>query len=272
MPIVTLTTDFGLHGAYVAAMKGVILGINPDARIVDVSHSIEPQNIRQAAFLLSTVHAYYPPGTVHVVVVDPEVGSHRRAIILKTPEAFFVAPDNGVLSYVVHRAASPGTIPQTGPACLPPGLRAVEITNPVYWRHPVSSTFHGRDIFAPVAAHLSLGVPFSEFGDDVTSMTLFPMPGPVAGPEGLTGHALHVDPFGNIITDIRSEDLPATGLQVDIAGRQIEGLRNTYADVEPGLLLALIGSSGYLEISLRNGNAAQALGIKPGDELKVRRV
>lgn len=155
---VTLTTDFGTADGYAAAMKGVILGINPAARLVDISHGIQAQNIPQAAFVLGTACPYFPDGTVHLVVVDPGVGTARRAVILKTPRAYFVAPDNGVLSYVV-RDGEKADRAEKGPRHikLPPGLEAVSITRPRFWRQPVSATFHGRDIFAPVAARLSLG-------------------------------------------------------------------------------------------------------------------
>jgi len=273
MPIIALTTDFGLQDAYVAAMKAVILGVNPNATIVDVCHSIEPQNIAQAAFLLSTVYAYFPKDTIHVVVVDPEVGSQRRPIILKTPEAYFVAPDNGVLSYVIRHGASPERkYPEAELTTLPPGLVAVEITNPKFWHQPVSATFHGRDIFAPVAAHLSLGVPLQEFGQVITSVNALPIPQPQLGKGGqLVGHVLHIDRFGNVVTDIHEEDLPPGRFHLQMAGRRIDSLSSSYASAEADQLLALIGSSGHLEVALRNGSAAALLGVKIGDEVSIRK-
>ena len=175
--IITLTTDFGIDDAYVAAMKGVILEINPGATIVDISHSVEPQNIRQGAFVFSTAYSYFPQDTVHLVVVDPGVGGPRRAIILETDNAIFVAPDNGVLSYVIQ-ASTRKRISRSALMKLPPELQAFEITNPKYWHHPVSSTFHGRDIFAPVAAHISLGKPLNELGQAIASVNVFPLPRP----------------------------------------------------------------------------------------------
>ena len=253
--IITLTTDFGAQDAYVATMKGVILDINPEVTIVDICHSIEPQNIAQAAFIISTAYDYFPRDTIHVVIVDPGVGSQRKAIILKTQNALFVAPDNGVLSYII--SASPEE-PQ-----------AVELTNPKFWRHPVSSTFHGRDIFAPVAAHLSLGVPLEEFGQAITSLSTFPMPHPQTVAKGkLLGHILHIDRFGNLITDVVKEDLPQGNLSVEIAGRQIEGLSISYAEGDE--LLALLGSSGHLEVALKNGSAASLLGARIGDEVRIK--
>jgi hypothetical protein len=272
MQPITLTTDFGLRDAYVAALKGVILGINPKAIIVDISHFIEPQNIKQAAFVLSTVHRYFPKDTIHAVIVDPGVGSQRRAIILKTQEALFVAPDNGVLSYVIHSASAPprGASPEAGSMTLTPGVLAVEITDPRFWNHPVSTTFHGRDIFAPVAAHLSLGVPPQEFGEPVTSLTVFPLPRPQLGPGGeLIGQVLHIDIFGNVITNIRQEDLRPGRLHLQIAGQRIDALTATYANAEVDQLHAVVGSSGYVEIAVRNGSAASLLGVKLGDEVRI---
>ena len=162
-PIITLTTDFGISDAYVATMKGVILSINPEAKIIDISHSIEPQDILQAAFLLNVAYRYFPKQTVHLAIVDPCVGSERQGIILKTPSALFVAPDNGILSYVINELSlTEGSSNQYSQepekVKLKGGLEAAAITDPRFWRHPVSPTFHGRDIFAPVAAGLSLGI------------------------------------------------------------------------------------------------------------------
>jgi hypothetical protein len=272
MQPITLTTDFGLRDAYVAALKGVILGINPKATIVDISHFIEPQNIQQAAFVLSTVYRYFPKDSIHAVIVDPEVGSQRRAIILRTQEALFVAPDNGVLSYILHdtSAVPEGALSKAGLIALPPGVLAVEITNPRLWHHPVSTTFHGRDIFAPVAAYLSLGVPLQEFGKPVTSLTVFPLPRPQLGPRGeLIGQVIHIDIFGNVITSIRQEDLRAGRFHLQIAGQHIESLAATYANAEVDQLHAVVGSSGYVEIAVRNSSAAALLSVKLGDEVRI---
>jgi S-adenosylmethionine hydrolase len=267
--IITLTTDFGLDEAYVAAMKGVILGINPGATIVDISHSIEPQNIRQGAFVFSTAYTHFPQDTIHLVVVDPGVGGPRRAIIVETANAIFVAPDNGVLSYV-FQASTRKRISRATLMKLPPELQAFEITNPKYWHHPVSSTFHGRDIFAPVAAHISLGKPLNELGQAVSSVNVFPLPRPQPDANGnLIGHVLHIDHFGNLITDITSQDLPSGGYSIQVAGHQIGSLSHSYEQRRD--LLALIGSSGRLEIALRGGHAARLLGSKLGDELQITR-
>lgn len=270
--IITLTTDFGLADAYVAAMKGVILGINPEAKLVDICHTIKPQDISQAAFILSTAYQFFPERTIHLVVVDPGVGTERRAVILRTPLADFVAPDNGVLSYIIEqsstRSAETGSnIQQREPG---PELEAIAITRSQFWRSPVSPTFHGRDIFAPVAARLSLGFPPAEFGERITSLAVLPLLHPHQEPDGsVVGHILHVDNFGNLITNIRNSDLPPAGktITIEVGSRLIEGLSRTYDEGEE--LLALIGSSGYLEISLRNGNASQFLSAEVGDKVIV---
>ncbi len=268
--IITLVTDFGLDDPYVAVMKGVILGINPGAVIVDISHAIEPQNIAQAAFLLGTSHRYFPEGTIHVAVVDPGVGSRRRAIILKTPSAYFVAPDNGILSYVLAEASARASEPGTGERELSPGLEAVAITNPRFWRHPVSSTFHGRDIFAPVAAHLSLGVPLHQFGEAVHSVFALALPQPHIAADGLViGHIVHIDRFGNLITDIGGS-LIDEDMVIETCGHQIMGLSSCYSEADE--LLALMGSSGNLEIAARDDSAAQMLGAKIGDDVRVRNI
>jgi S-adenosyl-L-methionine hydrolase (adenosine-forming) len=265
--IITLTTDFGLDDAYVAAMKGVILDINPGATIVDISHSIEPQNIRQGAFVFSTAYTYFPQDSVHLVVVDPGVGGPRRAIILETENAIFVAPDNGVLSHVIQASARK-RISRPTLMKLPPEIQAFEITNSKYWRHPVSSTFHGRDIFAPVAAHISLGKPLNELGQAIASVNVFPPSRPKPDADGnLIGHILHIDHFGNLITDIASQDLPSGKFSIEVAGRRISSLSQSYEPAQE--LLALIGSSGRLEIALKGGCAARLLGSKVSDVLRL---
>lgn len=268
--IITLTTDFGLADAYVAAMKGVVLGINPRAQLVDICHTIPPRDIARAAFVLGTACPFFPPATIHLVVVDPGVGTDREAVIIRTPEADFIAPDNGVLSYVLQPYL-------TGPAKAnrqklkkTPGLEAVAITESRFWRSPVSATFHGRDIFAPVAAHLSLGVPPSEFGEAVDSLAVLPLSLPSRLPDGtLSGSILHIDNFGNLITNIRSRDLPRNpeNITIQVGDAVIHGLSRTYG--ESSGLLALIGSSDYLEIALKNGSAAGFLNARAGDKVKI---
>jgi len=270
--IITLTTDFGLADSYVAAMKGVILGINRDVQLVDVCHNIKPQNVAEAAFMLSTAYPFFPQKTVHLVVVDPGVGTERRAIALRTPVADFVAPDNGVLSYVIREFSSRFVddinIRQIE---LGPNLEAVALTETRFWRQPPSPTFHGRDIFAPVAALLALGFPTIEFGERLTSVAVLPLSHPYRATDGsLNGHVLHIDGFGNLITDVKNEDLAPLGesVTVKVGDQFISGLSRTYAESRG--LLALIGSSGYLEISLKGGSAQALLDARIGDELRIR--
>jgi len=254
--VITLTTDFGLVDSYVGTMKGVILSIDPTATIVDISHDIPPQDVREAAYTLYAAYPYFPQGTIHVVVVDPGVGSQRQAIALRTPRATFVAPDNGVLSYVLARERAE---------------EIVNLTNPRYHLSPVSRTFHGRDIFAPAAAHLARGVPLANLGEPLTEIITFPLPRPQVRPDGtIVGQVIHIDRFGNLITSITSKDLPAhlSGESViEIRGRSIQGIANNYAEGAPGELLALIGSSDHLEIAVSGGSACQALEAEVGDEV-----
>ncbi|UCD21703.1 MAG: SAM-dependent chlorinase/fluorinase [Chloroflexota bacterium] len=272
--IITLTTDFGYDDAYVAALKGAILSTNPEANIIDISHSAEPQNILQAAFILSLAYRYFPKQAIHMAVVDPGVGSERRGIILKTPAALFVAPDNGILSYIIddlfpveghslteHTHALKEIVFKTG-------LEAVAITDPRFWRHPVSATFHGRDIFAPVAAGLSLGISLYEFGEKIKSLHVLSLPKPSCDSDGnLIGLVLHIDHFGTLITNIKSNELPGKDVLIEAAGCRIQGISDYYAQNEG--VMAIQGSSGYLEVSLRDGSASDFLGAVAGDEIKV---
>jgi len=278
-PVITLTTDFGLDDAYVGTMKGVILSIVSDARLVDITHRIASQDVRQTAYVLYTVYRFFPPHTVHLVVVDPGVGSARRAIALRTPRGSFVGPDNGVFSYVMAEQ---------------PLTAAVELADPRYRRARVSQTFHGRDIFAPAAAHLAAGVPIDQFGPLVPDPVTLPLPHLQVNPNVISGEVLHVDHFGNVITSIgclfwEAEELtlrPAfrgtgeTGAQevhfradeasVTAEGHEIQGVRRTYAEVEPGDALALVGSTGHLEIAVREGSGARELGLQVGDPVELR--
>jgi len=265
--IITLTTDFGLCDAYVASMKGVILGINPSAQIIDVCHTVQPQNIIQGGFVLSTAYRYFPEKSIHVIVIDPGVGSRRRAVILRTAFADFIAPDNGVLSYIIQEITGK---PVTGNSVkLGGGVTAISLTKTRYWLSRVSATFHGRDIFAPVAAHLSLGKQPESFGPRITSLTTVPLLSPRQTPRGLTGHVVHIDNFGNLITNIGAEDLPSgkEGIIIAVGSQKISGLTRTYA--EGSGLLALIGSHGFLEISLKNGNASDFIGVGTGDQVRI---
>jgi S-adenosylmethionine hydrolase len=263
--IITLTTDFGLADAYVGAMKGVMLGIAPGARLVDITHTIGPQEIHQAAYIVQTFYPSFPPGTVHLVVVDPGVGGERRQIVLVTPEAMFVAPDNGVLTYAWRDAHARWGRDQAA---------VYELAERRYWLPRISNTFHGRDIFSPVAAHLASGVPANAMGPRLPAITEAALEQPALGRSGeLVGRIIHVDHFGNCITNITPEHLGRAGMDgriaVQIIDQRISGLYRTYAEGASGSLIALVGSSNRLELAVCNGNAARTLGVGIGDSVKV---
>jgi S-adenosylmethionine hydrolase len=280
IPLITLTTDFGTTDGYVGTMKGAILGIAPDARLIDLSHEIAPQDVRGAAFVLLASYPFFPAHTVHLVVVDPGVGGARRAIALRTPAGTFVGPDNGVFSYVMARE---------------PVEVLVALADPRYHLPRVSYTFHGRDIFAPVAAHLTAGVAIADLGPPISDPVTLSPPRLEVATGSIIGQVLHVDHFGNIVTSIgeltwagdnlvfepalgmaggRMQDVGRRIVAVDttvmVAGQEIAGVHRAYADVAPGQMLALVGSSGYLEVSVREGSAALMLGVHPGDEVVLR--
>ena len=272
-PIITLLTDFGQADAFVGIMKGVILNIVPHAQLVNLSHLIPPQDIKQAAFILMTAVPFFPEGTVHLVVVDPGVGSSRRPIAVETPRARFVAPDNGVLSYAL---------------ALTGNYRIVELTNRRYRLPEISSTFHGRDIFSPAAAHLASGVPLEDLGATVDTPVLLDPPRLLVEGDRLQAEVLNVDHFGNLRTSIHTltwEDdtlslrpifgidterspavrFSAERVQISVGRLRIEGISTTFSAVQPGQPLAYIGSEGGLEIAINQGNAAREFGVKPGD-------
>jgi len=271
--IITLTTDFGITDNYVAVTKGAILCVNPDVVVVDVTHSIEPQNIAQGAFVLNNAYRYFPKQSIHIAVVDPGAESKHCGVILKTPAATFVAPDNGILSWVINElssnedVSSQESLPFTK-LLLGDGLEAVAITDPRFWRQPVSATFHARDILAPVAAGLSLGISIYEFGEKLNSLHVFPAQRPSVNQDGsLSGQVVYVDHFGNLITDIRSTDLPKGDIVIGVAGYHIQGLMRYYQ--ESNGLMAILGNDGYLEISVPKGSAGDYLGAKVGDKVIV---
>ena len=283
-PPIVLTTDFGSVDAYVGVMKGVILSINPQATIIDLSHQVQPQNLPQAAFLIGASYQYFPPEAIHVVVVDPGVGTGRRILLLVTPTARFLAPDNGVLSQVLldhlpNPPHQPGQVPALVSIPVPDGCSAYSLSNPEYWQPTVSNTFHGRDIFAPVAAHLSLGVEPTELGERVEQVAWLASPEPVQEGEVIRGQVIYQDHFGNLITNIPERLLDqAEQVTVTIKGETIRGLSRTFHD-DTGLpgkslagnaLLALIGSHGYLEVARRDGSAALALPALVGEPVSVR--
>lgn len=275
-PPIVLTTDFGLADAFVGVMKGVILNINPRAVLIDLTHDLPPQQVAAAAFVLGVNHPYFPPNTIHVAVVDPGVGTARRAVLLLTPTARFIAPDNGLLSgvlkdYLDSPPDSPGLV------AVPPPLTAYELTNPDYRRPPVSNTFHGRDVFAPAAAYLSLGRPPQSFGPALSELVWQPLAAPLVREGTVQGEVIYIDRFGNLIANIQANQLPAAPLTVAIANRIIPALSRTFHDPDTAPatfpdeppLIALIGSNGYLEIAVPNGNAAATLGIGRGASVRV---
>jgi S-adenosylmethionine hydrolase len=255
--MITITTDFGLKDPYVAEMKGVILSINPKALIVDVTHDVEKFNIRMGAFMLASAAPYFPKGTINIAVIDPGVGTKRRAIIVQTKKGLFVGPDNGVLML----AAQTQSIEHI-----------YELTNPKYMLPDISNTFHGRDIFAPAAAHLSKGTEPSEFGPEITDATR-PTFTAVDHKDGiLIGEILHVDGFGNLITNLNQQTiLQAKKVKINLhhVSLQLE-LAKTYAQAKPQEPLALIGSHGFLEIALNQANFAEKHRVKAGDRIEVK--
>jgi len=251
-PILTLTTDFGAADHYVGVMKGVILGICPQARIVDIGHQVKQYQIAEGAYLVAQAYRYFPPKTVHLAVVDPGVGSARRPILIEAAGQYFIGPDNGVLSMVYNREKH----------------KARLISAERYFRQPVSRTFHGRDIFAPVAAHLAAGVPAARMGklihDHLKSSSWKPQR---TGKRTWTGQVLHIDRFGNIVTNFESADFPDLEMRnfaLHMGPREVNVLARTYAECGPGELFAIAGSSGYLEVSLNQASAAQAVGCETG--------
>jgi S-adenosylmethionine hydrolase len=273
--IITLTSDFGLHDGYVAAMKGVILSINPEAVLIDICHTIEPQNIHQAAFILGTTARYFPSDTVHLIVVDPDVGTERPAIVVKAPFGYFVTPDNGSLSYVlqpylVEPVLVNKPVPVSEAFKSDFALEVVKITSTKFWKTSVSSTFHGRDIFAPVAAALSMGERLENFGERANTVEMLPLARPEKHSDGsLTGNIIHIDGFGNLITSISADDIRLSQKPpvIRVGGEVIEGISRTYA--EGSGLLAYTGSSGYLEIAVRGGSASSMLNARVGDRVEL---
>jgi S-adenosylmethionine hydrolase len=259
--IITLTTDFGVADSYVGAMKGVILTIAPGTAIVDISHTVPPQNIAAGAYVLSGAAPYFPAGTVHVAVVDPGVGTARKAIAVETDRSFLVGPDNGLLCPALQ--AMGALEGGTGRLF---GARAVELTRDAYFRSPVSATFHGRDIFAPVAAHLVRSVPLGELGRPIDCLECPAAPTLTQGGDAVRGEIVYVDHFGNTITNLPEGLLPADPI-VEAGARTIRGLSSSYRS---GPLVALVGSSGFLEIAMQDGNAAAELGLRVGDQVIVR--
>lgn len=251
MSLITLTTDFGEGSRYVAAMKGVVLSINSAAQIIDISHSIPAQGIRAGALALAETTPHFPPGTIHVAVVDPGVGTSRRIVYAEIGGGRYIVPDNGLLTWLAARQQ-------------PRNIR--EVTNVKLWRPTVSATFHGRDIMAPVAAHLSLGVPEEELGPGLSEIVLLPIDEVTSVGKRISGKVIEIDSFGNLITDVPHEalaDLPSDdSVRVTCDEHQTQGIFRTYADQPEMTFIALIGSSNRLELAIVGESAAAMLGVR----------
>jgi S-adenosylmethionine hydrolase len=259
-PIVTLTTDFGTNDHFVGAMKGVILEIVPEAAIVDISHAVQAYDVLDGALTISQAYSYFPTGTVHLVVVDPGVGTKRRPIIASSDGYHFVAPDNGVLSMVYAKEER---------------IHVRHITSDHYFRQPVSQTFHARDIFAPVAAYLAKQVDSHKFGEDIEDFVKFAAPKPkTAGDNRMRAVVLKVDRFGNLITNITPDDIPALfagqgKFKITVGSKEITSIHSAYAEGEPGEIFGILGSMGYLEIVANRAAAAQLTGASKGSEVAI---
>lgn len=260
-PIVTLTTDFGVNDHYVGTMKGVILNINPDATIVDICNSVQSYDVLDGALTISQAYSYFPSDTLHMVIVDPGVGTSRRAILVRTERHLFIAPDNGVLSLVYEREER---------------VSVREITAEHYYLQPVSKTFHGRDIFAAIAGWLSKGVDIAKFGHEITDYVRFSAPKPkLLGDRLLKGVVLKVDKFGNLVTNIRAEDVPqllqatAPDFRIVIGKSEVRRVLAAYAEGAPGEIFGIVGSMGFLEISANRGAASSLLQAGKGSEVEV---
>jgi S-adenosyl-L-methionine hydrolase (adenosine-forming) len=255
--LITLTTDFGLDDAFVGIMKGVIAGIDPQAKIIDLTHGIPSQDIMAGALSLRHSVAYFPPGTIHVAVIDPGVGSARRPLLIESNHTYFIGPDNGVLSLALGDS---------------PTVQVIELGNPKYQLQPTSGTFHGRDIFAPAAAYLSRGVSPAEFGEKLGNFAKLALPKIVRTTNALAGEVIYIDKFGNLFTNIEQRDL--TGLAsrtliISLGDLQIRGIAANYACAKSGELIAVLNSWGLLEIAANKGNAANKTGAKVGDNVKI---
>jgi S-adenosyl-L-methionine hydrolase (adenosine-forming) len=260
-PIITLTTDFGTNDHFIGTMKGVILSIEPDAQIIDICHAVQAFDVLDGALTISQAYSYFPTGTIHMVVVDPGVGTARRPLIVSSDRHHFVAPDNGVLSLIYQREQR---------------LSARHVTGEHYFLQPVSNTFHARDVFSPVAAYLAKGVDPEKFGEAVTDFVRFSAPKPKAANENtLRGVVLKVDRFGNLITNITPQDAPMLfgenpgAFKIVVGQREIREIKEAYALGAPGEVFGIMGSMGYLEVAANRGSAAQLLGVGKGTDVNI---
>ncbi len=264
-PLITLLTDFGTSDYFVSAVKGVILSSNPEARIIDITHDIPPQDIEAAAFTLLAACSSFPAGTIHVAVVDPGVGSSRRAILVRTRDRFFLGPDNGIFSYICDSETNLGLIPEI-----------FHLTNTKYFRHPVSATFNGRDVFASVAAALSQGIKPGELGTEITDIVRLSPLRPQTTQRGrLKARIIHIDRFGNCVTNITKKELTpemiAGGAKLQLRKKRVTSFRDYFSDETGGRdkIFGVWGSAGFLEIAAANDSAAKLLKVKRGDSVIV---
>jgi hypothetical protein len=259
MSVITLLTDFGSKNGFTGVLKGVIWKIAPQAQIADITHEITPQNIMEGAIALWRAATYFPSGTIHIAVVDPGVGTSRRPIAARINDQYFVGPDNGLFTPLMEQAERHGQ-----------PVSVYHLNKPQYWLPEVSNTFHGRDIFSPVAAHLAAGIPIDELGTQIDDPVRLVMPRPVRLDSGWRGEVVLIDVFGNIATNLAAEHVSEIDHEtLRIAGRTIKGLVKSYGDREPGAIVALIDSEGFLEVARVNGNAAQTLQVKVGDLVEL---
>lgn len=276
--IITLTSDFGLTDGYVAAMKAAILSLGRDVTFVDISHTMPAHDISHAAFVVGTTCRYFPPGTIHLIVVDPGVGTQRAPLILQTPESIYLAPDNGVLTHVLMdymfvsrnglvEATKENKFMQSVRLPVPSSCAAYNIDKDEFWRDSISKTFHGRDIFAPVVAHLANGACPEDLGSLVEDVNYLNIPFPTWIDKSIYGKIIYIDHFGNLVSNIRSSNLIEKSVRVEIADKSILGLSSSYADSEN--CLAIIGSHGYLEIAIKERSAANILKAQIGTEVTV---
>ncbi|MGD8454813.1 MAG: SAM-dependent chlorinase/fluorinase [Anaerolineales bacterium] len=259
MAFITLTTDFGIRDGNVGVMKGVIWGIAPEAKIADISHLVGPQNVREAAYILARQVFYFPENTVHIVVVDPGVGTQRRPIAAQIGPQRVVGPDNGVFSPLYTRAEQEGW-----------PVDIVHTNKPEYWGEKISDIFHGRDIFSPVGAHLAAGVPLKKLGVSIDDPVRIDLPDPKKTKTGIVGEVIRIDHFGNIISNIHRDEMEDLGdVRVSLCDLTLDGLVRTFGEREPGELVALYSSTDYLIVSEVNGDAQKRLGAEVGDVIEV---
>lgn len=260
MAVITLLTDFREKDGYIGIMKGVIAGIAPDANVIDLSHEISPQNVREAAYLLGRSYPYFPVGSIHCCVVDPGVGTSRYGMAARLGDHYFVGPDNGLFSILYHERLA-----------LDEPIQMVALSDPAYQLKKVSRTFHGRDIFAPAAAHLAAGVDILQLGEPISEPVLLNLPQPQREEDEMLGEIIHVDAFGNLASNIRFTRVPRqSAVRVSLGGLYDIPLRKTFGEAYTGQIIAVVDSFGFLAISVVNGNASRELGYGLGEQIRVK--